>query len=426
VNQQCPADGRLEDHPLHKILAEIATRQVSGILTVSGDTDTVELYFVRGAVVFAESHYPRQDTRLGQLLVLRGFCTQEQVDQLLKDQSEKMIRLGRLAVETKLLKETDLIQVLEDQILLILFPCLTWNKGIYFFKQTDQVPYESTLFKPVNLKVIVRSGQKILSSWSWVKERVPNDDAVPKKVNGIEVVSEGVIVEHSDETGKIKVLTGVQEIIYQLIDGRRSIREICDTAHVFEWFSRVALLDLQDAGIVTIEDTGRKKIIKRKPDKEDGHDDTVRSLVPGLIKTTKISILFACFGLAAFCVVRRLYSPDDLFVRKDSPFAQVVTFNRAREIQAALIGYHLFEDHFPESLALLAEERWIDPLLLQDGWFQEIFYRKTSAGYELQSSGADGKMSSEDDMMFSGHVRDFLFGSYFSRLTGSAGSNGEE
>lgn len=426
MNQQFPADGRLENHPLHKILAEIEVHQLSGILTMSGDNDTVELSFVRGACVFAESHYPRPGIRLGQLLVMRGFCTQDQIDRLLQNQSEKMIKLGRLAVETGQLKEPELMQVLEDQILLILFPCLTWDQGIYFFKQTDRVPYDSALFKPVNLRVIFRSGQKILNTWGWVKERVPNDEAVPKKVNGIDVVSEGVKVEHSDDTGKIKVLTGVQETIYELIDGKRSIREICDTAHLFEWFSRIALLDLQDAGIITIEDVGRKKLKKHKPDDEDGINDTEGSLIPGLVNTAKILILCACFSLAGFWVVNRIHNPVDLFSRKDSPFAEVVTRNRAREIQTALIGYHLFEDHFPESLVPLAEERWIDPSLLQDGWFQDFIYRKTNAGYELQSSGADGKVLSEDDMIFSGHVRDFLFGSYFSRLTGSAGTNGEE
>ncbi len=269
VTLKFPLDGRLEEYPVFRILAEIGTHRLSGVLTVSAEQDTADFYFDSGSCVFAESHYPRNEIRLGQLLIFRGFCDQKQLDELLADQASKMLKLGRMARDAGWLTDTELMRVLEDQILLILFPSLTWERGIYFFKQVDSVPYDRSLFRPVDLKPIFRNGQKILKSWNWMKERLANDQMIPRKIQGVEVIPEGVKLDHPSDADKTRVLTRIQEKIYELVDGNRNIREICDTVHLFEWFSRIAILDLQDAGIVTIEENLQKRQKKPRPETDE-------------------------------------------------------------------------------------------------------------------------------------------------------------
>lgn len=412
MNRPFPYEGLLENLPLHKILAEISSQQLSGVLTVSGEKDTVELRFKKGACIFAESHYPRSAVRLGQLLVKKGFCEQNHIDSLLNEQNTKMVRLGALAVEHGHLKDADLIRVLEDQILLIIFPCLTWDSGLYFFRQESNIPFDDKLSKPVNLNTIVRSGPKIEKNWNWVKERLPDDDVIPQRIRGIEIVSEGVKIDHSIDNKKTKILTGAQETIYELVDGIRTIREICDTAHVFEWFSRIALLDLQDADIIFIEEPSIKKAFKSKDTNGEEHGFTSR-LKSGLLLTGKLVILLACVYSVGLLIASKSIKPTHSVAPEDVRIASFKTTNRAKEIQSALIVYHLFEDFFPDDLTQFVADRWIDSSCLKDGWSNEFAYNKTDTGYELVSSGSDGTLFSEDDMKFSGHVRDFLFGSYY-------------
>ncbi|MGB3976490.1 MAG: DUF4388 domain-containing protein [bacterium] len=414
MSRPFPSDGLLENRPLYKVLAEVSSQQLSGILTVSGESDTVELHFNKGACIYAESHYPRPNIQLGQLLVKKGFCTPDQIEGLLQEQNTKMLRLGSLAVERGYLKDTELMRILEDQILLILFPCLTWNRGIYFFKEASDIPYDEKLIKPLNLNAIVRSGPKIEKNWKWVKERFSNDDLIPQKIQGLDIVSEGVKIDHSIDNQKTKILTGAQETIYELVDGERSIRDICDTAHLFEWFSRIALLDLQDANIISIESSFKKAFKSR--DKDDLENGFISRLKESLIQVGKLAILTACIMLVGFLIAHKWMKSAHLPTPKDIRTASFRTVNRAREIQSALIVYHLFEDHFPEDLIQLAENRWIDPVCLKDGWSKKFEYIITDTGYELLSSGVDGNMLSVDDLKFSGHVRDFLFGCYYSRL----------
>lgn len=42
MSRPFPSDGLLENRPLYKVLAEVSSQQLSGILTVSGESDTVD------------------------------------------------------------------------------------------------------------------------------------------------------------------------------------------------------------------------------------------------------------------------------------------------------------------------------------------------------------------------------------------------
>lgn len=417
MSPRFPKDGRLEEYPVYRLLAEIGTERLSGVLTVSGEQDTADFYFDSGSCVFAESHYPRDATRLGQLLLLRGYCRQNQLKTMLESQKSKMLKLGRMARDAGWLTDTELMRVLEDQILLILFPCLTWERGIFFFRSCESIPYDTTLFRPVDLKTIFRAGQKILKNWSWMQERLSDDDMVLTQVPGIEVIPEGVKLDHDKATGNTRVLTRVQEKVYELIDGNRTVREICDSVHLFEWFARIAILDLLDAGLITINAV-QQKSRKKARDRKDPGSPSFRSFIlqysqPGKKILVCIAALVVLIFLVSQISFRNILQVKSKTIQIVTKKTSIVTLKKGDAIRSAIIVFYLFEDRFPDTLNDLENSGLLQPESVVDGWGTEFQYNKNDDHYELKSLGPDGINETGDDVVLMGQISDHVFGSYY-------------
>ncbi|MBN1880195.1 DUF4388 domain-containing protein [bacterium] len=417
MNQHFPADGRLEDYPVFRILAEIGTNRLSGVLTVFSEADTIDLFFDSGACVFAESHYPREELHLGQLLVNRGYCDQDQLKNLLNEQKTKMLKLGRMARDAGWLTDTELMRVLEDQVLLILFPSLTWTHGIYFFKSSDCMPYDKTLFRPVDLKPVFRSGQKILKTWSWMQERMPNETLVPSRTEAKEVIPEGVKLEHSDASSNTFVMTRIQEKVYELIDGNRTIREVLDGVHLFEWFARIALLDLEDAAVITIQEMKAKTKKKASAQREKQPINLIiflRTHAQVLMKVLAGTLGLLVVGyLISHVSFKNMMMPKKIYNRAFTPKSSTITLMEGNAIRSAIVVFYLNRDSFPETLDDMVRAGLLATGTMMDGWDNRFEYRKIDDRYELRSPGPDGELSTSDDVVLTGQISDHIFGCYY-------------
>ncbi|MBN1296294.1 DUF4388 domain-containing protein, partial [bacterium] len=433
MTARLPVEGRLMEFPVYRILAEIVGRQRSGILTVSGDDDTVELHFSSGLMVAARSHYAREEIRLGQMMVIRGLCTQEQVSALVEQQKTRLILLGRMACEAGYISEIELSRLLEDQMMLILYTSMVWRQGVYYFQGCDSIPYDRQSLRPVDLKPIFRLGPKIHKSAGWIRERIPDDRAIPERVSGKDVVPEGVQAGHeSSDAGPI-VLSRAQEKVYERIDGTRSTREVCDSVHLFEWSTRVALIDLMDAGLVVLPLAPKKKKARKKdePETKEGVGDekkgserisrraTMLPLAGRLMPVAgRILAVAGLCGAIIFAAVKIDWTvpkatPKTLEAQTASPKSLTITRYRTDEIRSALVVFYLFNQRYPDELTELVDESLIVQGTIVDGWENPFRYNKLDTGYAVLSTGPDGREGSDDDLLVQGRAGEHMFGSYF-------------
>ncbi len=247
-----PEQGRIADYPVYRIVQELILDKATGILTVSGTATSIVHTFEFGLCVGAESHYPSDNLRLGELLVKRRFITEVERDQLLEKQQSALIKLGSLAREDGHLSSIQLMDVLEDQMMLVLFPTLTWTGGLYHFRAEESVHYDQDAFRPLDLKSVEDLGEKILKTWTWIQERFPSFESIPILLSDVEVLPPGMQV--ATTTGDVVpvVLTLEQERVYNLINGVFNIRDIVDSCHQFPWLTLSALADLEDSGAISI------------------------------------------------------------------------------------------------------------------------------------------------------------------------------
>ncbi len=123
--------GSLAKDRLPELICSLNHDGESGILNLSRDKLSKQIYFGQGSMVFASSNY-RPD-RLGEYLVRNGKITRTHFDLA----SEKVVktgqRLGKVMVHMGLMLEREMLAGVEDQLRAIIYSLFPWDRGEYRF-----------------------------------------------------------------------------------------------------------------------------------------------------------------------------------------------------------------------------------------------------------------------------------------------------
>jgi hypothetical protein len=124
--------GSLADNPLPEILQKIYYYKVPGVLTVSGNGGTKEIFISGGEVIFASSSFA--EDRLGEFLLARGRITREQYDRSVENMKRTGKRQGTVLVEALDLTPQELYSAVKEQVIAILWSLFDWTQGEVTFK----------------------------------------------------------------------------------------------------------------------------------------------------------------------------------------------------------------------------------------------------------------------------------------------------
>lgn len=124
--------GSLGDNPLPEILQKIFYYKVPGVLTVSGNGGSKQLFISGGEVIFASSSFP--EDRLGEFLLAQGRITQEQYDRSVENMRRTGKRQGTVLVEALDLTPQELYQAVKDQVMAIVWSLFNWSEGEVTFR----------------------------------------------------------------------------------------------------------------------------------------------------------------------------------------------------------------------------------------------------------------------------------------------------
>ncbi len=383
--------GALAERPFYKILRDLIRDKATGVLTVQGESDTIVCTFEMGLCVRAESHYPDESIRIGQLMMKRGFISENQLTEILEKQTQTLRKFGFIARKEGYIELPDLMDIIEDQILLILFPCFCWRTGFFYFRNEDTVPYDQESSRPIDLDPIVEIGPKILKNWDWLKERLPDWDLIPQLVPDVVVVPQSADPEHGEIAGNAPVvLTPGQEKVYNLCNSVFSIREIVNACHQFPYFSFEALLDLEDMGVIRIpqQEKARSRLVENLEDVFHQISHNIRF----------VFIPVGVLALGALLYLLPVKSISGISYKKNSQCMEVRTRFKMDRIHFALEGYCFQAGKYPDFLDELIETNIISSKDISDAWGAKFFYRKSEDGFELISEGEDGEWATADDL----------------------------
>ena len=228
--------GNLSALPLPELLIQLRRTGSTGILSMEAEGTRKAVYFHNGRVVFATSNSPND--RLGETLLRLGKISVEEYEMSLAQISHGR-RQGKVLIEMGAMAPQDLWEGVETQVREIVFSLFEWPAGDFVFEATT-LPQKEKVTVSFDPLTLVLEGLRRIDPEGALKGRYPDPGLILEVIKG---------VEQTD-------LEPFERHILAVVDGHRSVTEICRESEIGEGETQKTLYALYCAGFLRVR--GRK------------------------------------------------------------------------------------------------------------------------------------------------------------------------
>jgi hypothetical protein len=208
-------EGNLSRFEVPDLLTFLNMGRRTGVLVMERPDRETKLFFREGTPVFATS--TRNELRIGNMLVKAGKLSTGELERLLARHQNTTHRLGKILLLEKVLSEEELASFLKVQVSEVIFDTFEWHEGRFLL--FDDVPPPATAVTlEMDLQNLIMEGVRRIDERDRLKETFPDLDMVVEAVANPERVKQSV------------TFTREEWQVFFLVDGRRSLREICGLA----------------------------------------------------------------------------------------------------------------------------------------------------------------------------------------------------
>jgi len=384
--------GTLRDFSLGEILQLIGFQQKTGVLRVEGEEDTVTVSFLDGKVVAADSHKRRFENRLGNLLVRAGKLRPDVLAQVLDEQKRLGKPIGFVLLQGGLVTRADLQTALRTQILNLIYRLFRWHDGRYHFSQEKTVEYEVENFTPVATENILMEAARMSDEWPRIQSRIPSLDVVFRRAPGTEQLS--LASDEDDRRAGTLAVSAEEAVVWNLIDGRRTVSEITESTFLSD-FEVVKALDRMLGRHLVVETESARPV---EPPPPPPPSEATREVLPA--NTPAALVLWAC--LAALLLVAVVFMPRNslnyvLSGARGSylaPIGSSISVAWLQRLDRGLEVFYLNEGYYPASLSELGSAAVLEGAFPVDGETSGYRYilRTGDNKYDLYGKTVTGKL----------------------------------
>src|SRR4030066_1340964 len=251
--------GTLKDFSITEIIQLIGQQLKTGILKIRRGKSTVEIYFVDGMIVHVYSNYRGKKDLIGEILVKAELITEEQLERVLKIQKDTLKYLGEILVELQLLTKDDVLKVISTQIYETIYDLFWWEDGHFNFDLKLVESYRKIPFA-LSTEQVLLNILRMVDEWSEIEKKIFSTHLVFKKILGFEEKSvEGL----SPQSYLKEKLTSEQEMIYNLVDGTRTVQDIIDRSLLGKFNASEILLNLMEMGFIEVVGIRTPSLVKK-------------------------------------------------------------------------------------------------------------------------------------------------------------------
>jgi hypothetical protein len=204
-------EGNLAHSELADLLLFFQSGRRTGLLVLEQPDQESKIFVKDGTPVFAATSNPEMG--LGKLLVKQGRLEADLVAQLLARQ--------RVSTTEQLLSETELSSLLKTQVTEVIFDAFTWREGLFSFWERVPPPPGAVILETDLPNLLMEAAR-----------RAPDRKALVKLFADHTLVPETAV--NPERVRYAVTLTPEEWRIFFLIDGRRSLAEICDSSGSLE------------------------------------------------------------------------------------------------------------------------------------------------------------------------------------------------
>jgi hypothetical protein len=352
--------GTLKDFSITEIIQLIGQQLKTGVLRIRRGKNLVEIHFVDGMIVHVYSNYRGKKDLIGEILVKAQLITEEQLERVLRIQKETLKYLGEILVELQLLTKNDVLKVISTQIYETIYDLFWWEDGTFNFDLKLVESYKKIPFA-LSTEQVLLNILRMVDEWSEIEKKIYSPHLVFRKALGTK--DQGFLREK---------LSSEQELIYNLVDGSRTVQEIIDRSLLGKFNASEILAEQLEMGLIETVGVETPTLIKK---------------VSAIQFKEALPYLYYSVFLISLVLLFAYYKPSFLYHFEDSRIERAdieipTRFThkaQLKRIKNALEIYCLEKGRYPLRL-----EELISDHLLREG---DLYYRK---GVSFQYESKDG------------------------------------
>ena len=361
--------GTLKDFSITEIIQLIGQQLKTGVLRIRRGKKIVEIYFVDGMIVHVYSNYRGKQDLIGEILVKAKLISDEQLDRVLRIQKGTLKYVGEILVELQLLSKEDVLKVITTQVYETIYDLFWWEDGIFNFDLKLVESYKKIPFA-LSTEQVLLNILRMVDEGSEIEKKIHSPHLVFQKALDPDRKSAGSLTSPSYLKEK---LGSEQDLVYQLVDGTRTVEEIIDRSLLGRFNTSEILNGLLEMGLIEVLGVHTPGLVKKA----------------SKINPREMLGYVSYGGLVLFLILVFIYfKPGFLHQVRDSRIASVnieIPTNLAHRTQLqrlknALEIYYLERGQYPGHL----EETRFGELAEEE----DLFYRK---GISFQYERKDGK-----------------------------------
>ncbi len=251
--------GNLKDFGIAEVFQLIGQQRKTGVLEIAGPDKRVQLAFDEGAVVWASPVADGEFAVLGDRLVRCGLVTRPRLQELMRESNASARALPTLLVSSGAVAQADLDEINELLSRETIFDVMRWTGGSFHF-DAQPVHHDIAPDKLLAAEQILMDGLRMLDEWQTFHVLVPDEEMVFEPVGQLETYRQQV-------SGDARSRSDGAERIFQLVDGRLTVRRIIDLSRLGTFEATRILADLHSANMIRPV-TGKAARRAAKPERE--------------------------------------------------------------------------------------------------------------------------------------------------------------
>lgn len=207
-------EGNLDRFEVPDLLTFLNMGRRTGVLVLEREGQETKLFSRAGRPVFATS--TREALRLGSVLVRMGKLSAPVLEKAL-ERLGGGFRLGQILLAQKIVTEDELASYLKVQVSEVIFDTFEWREGSFVFYDKVPPPAAAVTLE-MDLQNLIMEGVRRLDERGRLADIFPDLNMVVEALANPERVKQSV------------TLTKGEWQVFFLVDGRRSLNEICRLA----------------------------------------------------------------------------------------------------------------------------------------------------------------------------------------------------
>lgn len=244
-----PSTGDITDMTLPWLFQDIRTGKITGTALFSRDSEVKKVYFKEGDILFASSNLDEE--RLGEFLLRKEKITKAQFDQASGIVIKTGKKLGAVLFEAGILTSHDLVALVKLQVKEIILKLFGWRDGHY---ELDRGPLPVAEIIPLHISTgdLIIEGVSSLD-WKVVRKSLPPITMIVRPATDPSLLFQNAHLEND------------QREVFSLIDGNKSIQDLCSLSGIGDFNTLRAIyvllaLRMAEKGEIKTEDD--KKFVR--------------------------------------------------------------------------------------------------------------------------------------------------------------------